>query len=246
MDTAVEGDCLCKVYRGGRPGVMCFSFEIRAGEVYGLLGPVGAGKTTVLRLIAGLLKPTAGSLRIDGHDCVAERSVTRDKVGALLRPLAGRPPRKLWTRPVLVVDEPALALDEGGRPALGARLRDLAHTEGSAVVLATRRIELARQLCDRVAILKAGRLLDQRPAGLLTDRPGERDWWEIRVKGRLPGGWSEWFAGLSLIPEGDGTLLLTGPLADQAALHGLLARIRDLGLPLLSVALREKVGLPEP
>ncbi len=59
--------------------------------------------------------------------------------------------------------------------------------------------------------------------------------YEIRVAGHLDGVWLEWFAGLSLRYEPDGTSTLAGPLADQAALHGLLDRIRDLGVALLSV-----------
>lgn len=59
--------------------------------------------------------------------------------------------------------------------------------------------------------------------------------YQIRIKGQLDGSWSEWFEGLSITPEEDGTTVLTGSVADQPALHGLLARIRDLGLPLLSV-----------
>ncbi len=63
--------------------------------------------------------------------------------------------------------------------------------------------------------------------------PGQ--WWEVRVRGHLTGYWSDWFAGFALKPERDGTVLLSGFLVDQTALHGLLARIRDLGLPLISV-----------
>lgn len=59
--------------------------------------------------------------------------------------------------------------------------------------------------------------------------------YQIRVKGVLDEKWSDWFDGLTVIPQDDETLL-TGPVRDQAALHGLLARIRDLGLPLLSVS----------
>ena len=59
--------------------------------------------------------------------------------------------------------------------------------------------------------------------------------YQVRVKGNLDGKWSDWFDGFTTTPQADGTTLLTGPVADQAALHGLLARIRDLGLPLLSV-----------
>lgn len=58
---------------------------------------------------------------------------------------------------------------------------------------------------------------------------------QIRVQGHLDGSWSEWFEGLSMTCEEDGTTVLTGPVADQPALHGLLAKIRDLGVPLVSV-----------
>jgi hypothetical protein len=59
--------------------------------------------------------------------------------------------------------------------------------------------------------------------------------YEIRVRGHLDGLWLEWFDGLSLSHEPDSTSTLTGLLTDQAALYGLLDKIRDLGLPLLSV-----------
>ena len=66
-------------------------------------------------------------------------------------------------------------------------------------------------------------------------RDGARHHYQIRVEGRLDGRWSEWFNGLVITPQGEGETLLTGSVADQAALHGVLAKIRDLGLPLLSV-----------
>ena len=64
------------------------------------------------------------------------------------------------------------------------------------------------------------------------DRPGV---YCIRVKGSLSRKWSDWFDGFAITPQANDVTLLTGPVADQAALHGLLAKIRDLGLPLLSV-----------
>jgi hypothetical protein len=59
--------------------------------------------------------------------------------------------------------------------------------------------------------------------------------YQIRVRGCLDKQWSSWFDGLTVTLEEGGDTLLTGPVADQAALHGLLKKVRDLGLPLLSV-----------
>lgn len=67
------------------------------------------------------------------------------------------------------------------------------------------------------------------------DPKGQRPCYEIRVVGHLDTLWGEWFDGLTLTYGRDGTTALVGPVADQAALHGLLAKVRDLGLPLLSV-----------
>jgi len=59
--------------------------------------------------------------------------------------------------------------------------------------------------------------------------------YEIRVKGCLDPKWSDWFDGFTITSQANDETLLTGPVADQAALHGLLNKIRDLGLPLLSM-----------
>jgi hypothetical protein len=69
---------------------------------------------------------------------------------------------------------------------------------------------------------------------------------EIRLKGHLDARWTGWFEGLALTHENDGTTLLRGPVADQAALHGLLSKVRDLGLPLVSVTHcePERAGVP--
>ena len=59
--------------------------------------------------------------------------------------------------------------------------------------------------------------------------------YEIRIKGHLDDRWANWFEGLTLSREDNGETRLTGPVADQTALHGLLRKVRDLGLPLVSV-----------
>jgi hypothetical protein len=60
--------------------------------------------------------------------------------------------------------------------------------------------------------------------------------YEIRIKGRLDSRWAAWFNGLNLTNAGDGTTLIHGVVADQSALHGLLQKVRDVGLPLISVS----------
>ena len=59
--------------------------------------------------------------------------------------------------------------------------------------------------------------------------------YEIRIKGHLDNRWAVWFEGLTITLEDNGETLLTGPVVDQAALHGLLRKVRDLAMPLLSV-----------
>ena len=59
--------------------------------------------------------------------------------------------------------------------------------------------------------------------------------YEIRIDGHLDREWSDWFEGLTITPGEDGTTLLSGPVADQSALHGLLRKVRDLGAPLISI-----------
>ena len=65
--------------------------------------------------------------------------------------------------------------------------------------------------------------------------PGRPLIYQIRVKGHLGSHWTEWFGGLSITLEDNGETLLTGPVVDQAALHGVLRKVRDMGMPLISV-----------
>ena len=60
--------------------------------------------------------------------------------------------------------------------------------------------------------------------------------YEIRLKGHLDDRWADWFEGLTITLEDQGDTLLTGLVVDQAALHGLLKKVRDLGMPLVSVS----------
>jgi hypothetical protein len=68
-----------------------------------------------------------------------------------------------------------------------------------------------------------------------TTNPSQPVVYQIRIKGHLSHQWTDWFEGLTITLEEDGDTLLTGPVVDQAALHGLLKKVRDLGMPLVSV-----------
>jgi len=63
----------------------------------------------------------------------------------------------------------------------------------------------------------------------------EPELYEIRIKGHLDDRWADWFGSMTITLEDNGDTLLTGPVVDQAALHGLLKKVRDLGMPLISV-----------
>jgi hypothetical protein len=74
-----------------------------------------------------------------------------------------------------------------------------------------------------------------------TTDPGQPTVYQIRIKGHLGPEWSDWFADLTLTREDNGDTVLTGPVVDQAALHSVLRKVRDLGLPLIAV-LRIEAG----
>jgi hypothetical protein len=75
-------------------------------------------------------------------------------------------------------------------------------------------------------------MANKRSADHDTDQPMV---YQIKIRGHLVPQWTDWFEGLTITLEEDGNTLLTGPVIDQAALHGLLKRVRDLGMPLLAV-----------
>jgi len=311
---AIEIDSLSKTYRSPaiemlglsktyRPqasapvhAVVHVTLSVPTGQVVGVLGPNAAGKTTLLKLIGGMVRPTAGKVQVQGHDVVRERALALRQLGLALE---GGPPRRsqaslwehllhcgcrvdvgglelkvratqllhdldLWERrdaplhtlsstmqrkvalaralladpPIVVFDEPTLALDERSARAVQQWIADLAHERGKTVLLTTCQPDLASAICDRVVLMRQGRLLADLPAAdLRTLLRGTQ--YQIRIKGQLGSQWSEWFDGLTVLPDGGDETILRGTIADQAALHGLIGKVRDLGLPLLAVSCEE-------
>jgi ABC-2 type transport system ATP-binding protein len=208
-------------YRGRpprRPVLQDVSFEVKRGELFGLLGANGAGKSTVLRMLAGLVLPDTGQIVVDGIDALThpvkmrrhiglctgeERSfyyrltarnnlryfgalagLAHEKLDERIREVArtvdlsadldrrydqfsaGMRQRLAFARAlladpdVLLLDEPTRAVDPVHSDALRRFVRnDLVNAGGKTVVLATNLLEEAWELCDRIAVLRAGRIV---------------------------------------------------------------------------------------
>jgi ABC-type Na+ transport system ATPase subunit NatA len=209
------------------------SISIRSGQVAGLFGPHGSGKTTVLRLLACLTAPDAGSVLLNGFDSVRDRAMAAKQVGGIIDG-AHDVDLSLADAPILLVDEGACEQEKlaGRVAALCARARSSERRQ--TVVLATCEPGVVRALCDRVVVLDRGRRVADVALGHEADLSHD-GYYRIEVKGRLDARRRSYFEGLCVAATENGTTTIDGLVADQAALHGLLARVRDLGLPLLSV-----------
>lgn len=302
---ALEVEGLSKTYRphGRRPvhALVHVTLSVPAQQVVGVLGPNAAGKTTLVQLIGGLVRPTAGLVRVQGYDLAHERALALRQLGVALTAGSQRRSRSsvwehllhsghrwngagpelrgraaallydldLWEGrddplqtyssaqqrkvalacaliadpPVVVFDEPTLGLDERSAHGVERGIAHLAHAQGKTVLLTTDQLDVASAICDRVLLMRQGHLVaDLAAADLRTLL--RTDVYQIRVKGRLGSQWSEWFDGLAVLPDGDDETILRGPIVDQAALHGLIGKVRELGLPLLAVS-REQASLDD-
>lgn len=140
----------------------------------------------------------------------------------------------LLDRPcLLLLDEPLLACSAAGDHG-AAKLLRAAAADGCTLLVGTSRADLALRLCERLILLHEGRVAADLPAAVV-QRQHRRRQYQIRVLGHLGAGWAEWCEGLQIVAEPSGTTLLVGSFHDQLALHGLIARIGQLGLALLDV-----------
>lgn len=224
-ETVLRTYDLTKHY-GSRVAVNRLNLEIRRGEIVGFLGPNGAGKTTSIRMLLGLIAPTAGRVEVFEHDLVTGRASLLPHIGALVETpalylhLTGREnlravgavlggvPRQrievvleqvgLQTRQkdrvrtyslgmkqrlgvgiallnnpdLLILDEPANGLDPAGI----VEMRDLLHRlagEGKTIFLSSHLLSEVQQICSRVAVINAGKLVADKTVAELTRGQGE-------------------------------------------------------------------------
>ncbi|MGH3950005.1 MAG: ATP-binding cassette domain-containing protein [Pseudonocardiaceae bacterium] len=291
--TAIELQGLTKTYgRGSSPltAVDDVSLAVRPGQVFGFLGPNGAGKTTTIKMMCGLVTPTAGRVRINGFDVARQRGQAVRQIGAVLegsrnvywslsawqnllyfgrlKGLRGaeiRPRAEgllgelgLWDRrdqlvggysrgmqqkvaiaaalitdpPILLLDEPTIGLDVEAARTVKQWITRLAG-EGKTIVLTTHQLAVAQELCDRVAVIRDGRIATDLPTAELLDRYAE-DRYRITVGGHLA-------ASNGALPDGarveasDGTTRITLPNGNTDDLYQVLAHVQWHELPLLSV-----------
>jgi len=139
--------------------------------------------------------------------------------------------------PVVLLDEPTLGLDVQAARTVKEMVRKLAQEQGKTVVLTTHQLDMAQELCDRVAIISKGRLIADQPVEDLLDLFSE-DYYQIRVQGSMPPDLIARFPEMTT-REDNGDTILSGPVADQGTLFSLLGRVRDLHLTLISAARTE-------
>lgn len=290
---AIEITSLSKIYPAARretvTAVDDLNLTVATGQVFGFLGANGAGKTTTIKMMCGLITPTAGRIRINGHDVARERSTVMYQIGAVLEGtrnvywrltawqnlmyfghLKGRWGKALkahakellgeldlWDRrndpirtysrgmqqkvaiacaligdpSIVLLDEPTLGLDIQAARTVKEWIQRLTKEQGKTVILTTHQLDMAEELCDRVAIIRKGRLLTNRPLTELLHL-FRQEHYQIRLKGHVPQ--ADWFEGLTLATE-DGETTLTGSIADQNKLYTYLNTIHTHDLPLLSV-----------
>ncbi|HEU5228025.1 MAG TPA: ABC transporter ATP-binding protein [Ktedonobacteraceae bacterium] len=134
--------------------------------------------------------------------------------------------------PIVLLDEPTLGLDIQAAVTVKEWVKKLAREQGRTVILTTHQLDMAEELCDRVAIIRKGRLVADQPLSTLL--AFHRAAYQIRIKGQITNQAIDLPQGLSCEQEDDETLL-TGTIEDQQALYTLLNQLRAQDLPLLSV-----------
>jgi ABC-type multidrug transport system ATPase subunit len=229
MRYTIEAEGLFKRY-GDQVALNGVDVRARTGQVIGVLGPTGAGKSTLVRILATQVRPDRGRARVAGHDVTQDP----DRVRALIGQRAARPgPR------ILVLDEPTTGLDPAGRIQVWDAVRELA-ADGGTVLLTTRDPEEADQLADRISVLDGGRVLAEGRPGELRRRVGGQI---LHVRPAVPADTEPVTRILTeltgVTPARDAvTGLLTAPAADPMLLSALIRRLDAAGVTADELGLR--------
>jgi ABC-2 type transport system ATP-binding protein len=290
---AIELAELTKVYGRGSSALTAVdgvTLTVAAGQVFGFLGPNGSGKTTTIKMMAGLVTPTSGRARLHGFDVGRQRGQAVRQIGAVLEGsrnvywslsawqnllyfgrLKGLPGREikpraesllrelgLWERraqlvggfsrgmqqkvaiaaalitdpPILLLDEPTIGLDVAAARTVKDWIAQLAR-DGKTIVLTTHQLEVAQELCNRVAVIRSGRIVADLPTTELLGRYAE-DRYRVRVTGHV-GGSERGAPEGTQVHDDNGITELTLPSTNTDDLHNLLAHLQWRELPLLSV-----------
>jgi ABC-2 type transport system ATP-binding protein len=193
---ALQIEDLTKRYPTGTEALKNVSLEIEEGEFFGLLGPNGAGKSTLIHCTAGLAQPTAGSIRVFGHDAVHHYGEARTAIGLApqelkldefsltakkddrTRTLSGGMKRRLilaralMHRPkLLILDEPTAGVDVELRLELWHYVQRI-NAEGTTILLTTHYLEEAEQLCNKIAFINGGQIVAKGTSAELSTQYG--------------------------------------------------------------------------
>ncbi|MDZ7731446.1 MAG: ABC transporter ATP-binding protein [Natrialbaceae archaeon] len=228
QDYAIEIQDLQVTYSDGTQAVSGVSLEIPTGEFFGFLGPNGAGKTTTIKVLATLLSPTAGTVRVNGLDVRDSPATIRSTIGYMAQEISvdeeltarenirfaceayGVPRNQRSDRidslldlvdleavadkrsdefsggmkkrldvatalvhdpPLVFLDEPTTGLDPNARNRLWEYFRDI-NDNGTTIFLTTQYLEEADQLCDRLAVIKDGAIVESGSPEALKHRVG--------------------------------------------------------------------------
>ncbi|NOK60452.1 MAG: sodium transport system ATP-binding protein [Chloroflexi bacterium AL-W] len=139
--------------------------------------------------------------------------------------------------PIVLLDEPTLGLDVQASRTVKWWVNRLAREQGKTVVLTTHQLDMAEELCDRIAIMRQGKLIADQPVSELLDI-FQQEFYQIRMRGHLNGHRPPWLNGMQVL-EANGETVLSGALQGQEALYDVIGHVRGLGLPLVSVVRTE-------
>ena len=203
---------LTKTYDSGFQALKDINLEIRRGEIFALLGPNGAGKTTLIGIICGILRPSGGTVTVDGHDIITDYRAARSLIGLV--------PQELMMAPFETV-RAAVTMSRGlfdkpKNPAYVEKvLKDLSLWDKRD----TKVVQLSGGMKRRVLIAKA---LSHEPSILFLDEPTagvdvelRRDMWELVRKLRA---------------DGNDLVYTFDTQADSTGIAGLLRQLNELGI----------------